>query len=37
VANAERYFDARAETLPRRELASLQIERVRACVERLQT
>jgi phenylacetate-CoA ligase len=37
MADAERYFDARAETLPRRALASLQIERVRACVERLQT
>ena len=36
TANAERYFDPRAETLPRPELAGLQMERVRACVERLQ-
>jgi phenylacetate-CoA ligase len=37
TARAERYFDARVETLPRRDLAALQMERVRACVERLQT
>ena len=33
---ADRFWDRRAETLPRPELEALQLARVRACVERLQ-
>src|SRR5215470_14731940 len=32
---SEYYFDAEAETMPRRDLESVQMARIRACVERL--